>query len=135
LVWLHRAFYKNTKNFDLWNSLGKYLLIFKKKVQLSFFLSFQRLAIFLDAPKNWFPKKGTIYPTEQRWLFLELAIFQFLFYDSEVSKFSMSGKTYWSEKPDLTLLKNRIDNLPFDNRLLFLLKKKTYNFFKKAIVK
>jgi hypothetical protein len=30
---------------------------------------------------------------------------QFSFYDSEVSKFSMSGKTYWSEKPDLTLQK------------------------------
>jgi hypothetical protein len=28
---------------------------------------------------------------------------QFSFYDSEVSKLSMSGKTYWSEKPDLTL--------------------------------
>jgi hypothetical protein len=25
------------------------------------------------------------------------------FYDSEVSKLWMSGKTYWSEKPDLTL--------------------------------
>jgi hypothetical protein len=27
----------------------------------------------------------------------------FSFYDSEVSKLSMSGKTYWSKKPDLTL--------------------------------
>jgi hypothetical protein len=29
---------------------------------------------------------------------------QFPFYDSEVSKFSMSGNSYWSENPDLTLL-------------------------------
>jgi hypothetical protein len=28
---------------------------------------------------------------------------QFSFYDSEVSKLSLSGKTYWSEKPDITL--------------------------------
>jgi hypothetical protein len=27
---------------------------------------------------------------------------QFSFYDPEVSKLSMSGKTYWSEKPDVT---------------------------------
>jgi hypothetical protein len=28
---------------------------------------------------------------------------QFSFYDLEISKLLMSGKTYWSEKPDLTL--------------------------------
>jgi hypothetical protein len=36
---------------------------------------------------------------------------QFSFYDSEVSKFSMSGKTYWSEKPDLTLSAWKDDKL------------------------
>jgi hypothetical protein len=36
-------------------------------------------------------------------LYLNFMERQFSFYDSEVSKFSMSEKTYWSEKPDLTL--------------------------------
>jgi hypothetical protein len=31
---------------------------------------------------------------------------EFIFYDSEVSKLSLSGETYWSEKPDLTILDN-----------------------------
>jgi hypothetical protein len=36
---------------------------------------------------------------------------QFLFYDSEVSKLSMSGNSYWSEKPNLTLLPKKKDFL------------------------
>jgi hypothetical protein len=36
-------------------------------------------------------------------LYLNFMERQFSFYDSEVSKLSLSGKTYWSEKPDLTL--------------------------------
>jgi hypothetical protein len=49
---------------------------FQKEGIISFFLSFQRLAILLDTPKNSFRKSGTIYPTEQRCIFLELAIYQ-----------------------------------------------------------
>jgi hypothetical protein len=72
LVRLHRTFYKKTKNFDLWNSLGKYLLIFKKKVQLSFIFGFQRLTFLLDAPKNWFQKKWYDLPNRSDVFFLNL---------------------------------------------------------------
>jgi hypothetical protein len=81
VFWSDWTFYKNPKKFNFGNSLGKYLLLFKKKVLLSFFLSFQRLAILLVAPKNWFWKKVVRFIQQNRGVFFlsYLAIFQQLF--------------------------------------------------------
>jgi hypothetical protein len=70
---LYRTFYRDSKNFDLWNNFPKYLLIFKKNVYWSIFDS------FLDAPKNWFWNK-VVRVTQHKVYFSSTSYFSAIFH-------------------------------------------------------
>jgi hypothetical protein len=73
---------------------------------------FKDSLFYLMFQKNCFRKKVVRFTQQNRGVFLLTPLYlnfmekQFSFYDSEVLKLSMSGKTYWSEKPNLTVHKN-----------------------------
>jgi hypothetical protein len=55
------------------------------------------------------------------------------FYDSELSNFSMSGITYWSEKPDLTILTKISRRFKYLKKFKILIQKKSFQVGKKTV--